>query len=430
MATSCSRRACSEKPLSLDASPAAFSPADDVPHLKPRGSSQGGLRQYNERVVLQAIRLHGALPGAEIARLTHLTAQTVSMITKRLIDDGLLRKGAPQRGKVGQPSVPLGLNPDGAYAIGVKVGRRSLDVLLVDFAGQVRQRSCCDYDFPEPEQVLSEIERRVQALRRGLGEDGWARVQGMGLAMPLSMGGWQNLLHFPPVLAERWERCDLRAQAERVTGLPVELLKDTAAACVAELVAGRGRSLKSFLYVFVDTFIGGGLVIDSHLRAGLNGNAGAIGSLPLGLAPRGAEDAAPPQLLSVASLMNLEARYAQAGLDVSAAQDERALQAPWATHTEVWLNEAASAIALAVNSAACLLDLDGVILDGSFDRATLGALHQALDQALSHYCWEGVVRPAVLPGVIGSDARAIGGALLPLHANFSPDRELFLKVAR
>ena len=27
---------------------------------KPRGSSQGGLRQYNERVVLQALRLHGA----------------------------------------------------------------------------------------------------------------------------------------------------------------------------------------------------------------------------------------------------------------------------------------------------------------------------------------------------------------------------------
>ena len=82
----------------------------DAPgHLKPRGSSQGGLRQYNERVVLQALRLHGALPAAELARLTHLTAQTISMITKRLLDDGLLVKGAPQRGKVGQPSVPLSL---------------------------------------------------------------------------------------------------------------------------------------------------------------------------------------------------------------------------------------------------------------------------------------------------------------------------------
>jgi hypothetical protein len=34
----------------------------------------------------------------------------------------------------------------------------------------------------------------------------------------------------------------------------------------------------------------------------------------------------------------------------------------------------------------------------------------------------------LLTGTIGSDARALGGALLPLHANFSPDRELFLKI--
>jgi hypothetical protein len=40
------------------------------------------------------------------------------------------------------------------------------------------------------------------------------------------------------------------------------------------------------------------------------------------------------------------------------------------------------------------------------------------------------MRPQMLPGTIGSDARAIGGALLPLYANFAPDRELFLKVER
>jgi hypothetical protein len=107
--------------------------------------------------VLQAIRLHGALPGAEIARVTKLTAQTISLISKRLLDDGLLLKGEPVRGKVGQPSVPLSLNPDGAFAIGIKVGRRSVDVLLVDFTGAVRRRWSLDYRYPEPAQLLAEI---------------------------------------------------------------------------------------------------------------------------------------------------------------------------------------------------------------------------------------------------------------------------------
>ena len=408
--------------------------------LKPRGSSQGGLRQYNERVVLQAIRLHGALPGAEIARLTHLTAQTVSMITKRLEADGLLLRGAPQRGKVGQPSVPLSLNPDGAFAVGIKVGRRSVDVLLVDFAGAVRRRWTSEYRYPDPTALLAEIGARLAEIRAGLSTVELDRVQGVGIAAPFSLGGWQTLLDMPPEVAARWPGIDLHAEVATLTDWPVSLLKDTAAACVAELVAGRGRSISSFLYVFVDTFIGGGLVLDSHLRAGLHGNAGAIGSLPLALAAaarieagggKGASSAglpAPPQLLSVASLLNLELLYHAAGLAIGAVADARALQAPWRAHTEAWLQQAAAAVALAINSAACLLDLESVIVDGSFSRELQAALVAALDAALNRYSWEGVTRPALLPGTIGSDARALGGAMLPLHANFSPDRDLFLKI--
>ena len=323
--------------------------------LRPRGSSQGGLRQYNERVVLQAIRLNGSLPGAEIARVTQLTAQTVSMITKRLLEDELLVKGEPQRGKVGQPSVPLALNPDGAFAVGIKVGRRSMDLLLVDFTGAVRERWSRDYRYPDPDLLRAEIAQRLGDLRRKLSPARRARVHGVGIAAPLSLGGWQQLLGFPQRVAEQWNRIDLRAEVARLTEMPVELIKDTAAACVAELVAGRGRSVKSFLYVFVDTFIGGGLVLDSHLRAGASGNAGAVGSLPLGL-PRARRDGAPPQLLSVASLLNLEQLYAQAGLDSGATTDARALQSPWRAHTERWLARSGAAIAQAVHGAACLLD--------------------------------------------------------------------------
>jgi predicted NBD/HSP70 family sugar kinase len=410
-----------------DATATMHSPA----HAPPRGSSQGGVRQYNERVVLEAVRLHGALPAADIARQTQLTAQTVSMIAKRLLDDGLLVKGAPKRGKVGQPSVPLSLNPDGAFAIGIKVGRRSLDTLLVDFTGTRRQRYTLDYRHADPGEVLAEIARRFKDIRRKLSPEQRERVQGVGIAAPLSMGGWQQLLGVPTRTADKWEYIDLAAEVASRTELPVTLVKDTAAACVAELVAGRGRGIKSFLYVFVDTFIGGGLVLDGHLRAGLSGNAGAIGSLPLWLASSvkvGGRDNPPAQLLSVASLFNLEQFYSAAGLDVTAASDQRALQAPWHKHTARWLAEASAAIAQAVNCAACLLDLEGVILDGSFARELQAALIDETEAALVRYSWEGVSQPQLVAGSIGSDARALGGALLPLYANFAPDRELFLKV--
>ena len=75
---------------------AAENPAS---HLRPRGSNHAGMREFNERVVLQAIRLHGSPPKAQIARLTRLTPQTVQIIIARLEADQLVRRLEPQIGR-------------------------------------------------------------------------------------------------------------------------------------------------------------------------------------------------------------------------------------------------------------------------------------------------------------------------------------------
>ena len=137
--------------------------------------------------------------------------------------------------------MPLSLAGDGAYSVGIKVGRRSMDVLLIDFTGAVRERSTLDYRFPDPDELLAEIDKRLAALRRKLGPDKRDRVQGVGLAAPLAIGGWQQLLGFSADLAARWQQLDLHRAAQAVSPWPVMVIKDTAAACVAELVGGRGN---------------------------------------------------------------------------------------------------------------------------------------------------------------------------------------------
>lgn len=393
--------------------------------LRPRGSNQVGLGQFNERVVLQAIRLHGPLAKAEIARLTHLTAQTVALIIARLEEDSLVVKREPVRGKVGQPSVPIALNPDGAYSVGVHIGRRRLDVLLVDFDGRVRERAALDYGFPDPDKLFPVIGRNLDAWCAKLGPKAARRIQGIGIAAPLALGDWRNLLGVQPELAAKWQDIELAARVAEVTDLPVQTIKDTSAACVAELVMGRGRSVPTFLYLFVDTFIGGGLVVDNQLFHGRHGNAGAVGSMPY-VGARGEHKS--NQLLSIASLFTLEAAYEKAGLEAGASHDDRALEGRHAKATRRWLQDAAPAIALAIQSSSCLLDLDGVILDGAFGRALQQELLRAVDASLDTLDWQGVARPALHGGIVGSDARAIGGALLPLYSGFAPDRDVFLKL--
>jgi predicted NBD/HSP70 family sugar kinase len=382
------------------------------------------MRQFNERVVLQAIRLNGSLPKADLARLTGLTAQTVGLITTRLEEDGLLLRQDRVRGRIGQPSVPMALNPDGAFSMGIKIGRRSADWLLVDFTGVVRARETFSYSFPDVDMLLPQVQSRMRSLQEGLGPLA-SRIVGVGVAAPFNLGGWHRMLGLSAGVSDQWNHIDLAARVQAMTDAPVSFAKDTQAACVAELVSGRGRDLKSFLYLFVDTFVGGGLVLNSHLHGGIHGNAGAVASLPLQVAQGGVM---PEQLLAHASLWELEQHFKGQGLDPAAAYDERALEGSFAPITEAWLASAALGLAQCVVSGTAFLDLDAVVIDGSFTRAMLERLIEQTTKALHQYDWEGLWPARVIAGSIGSDARALGGALLPLHENFAPDRDLFLKV--
>ncbi|MDQ0590421.1 ROK family transcriptional regulator [Variovorax paradoxus] len=407
--------------------PDAEAPARPPDLLRPRGSNQVGMRQFNERTVLQALRVHTSLPKADLARLTGLSAQTIGLITARLEEDGLIVKQGRVRGRIGQPSVPLALNPDGAFAIGIKVGRRGAEWLLIDFTTQVRERLAISYDFPDADELLPAIAQHIHRLRDGLGPLAVRNV-GAGLAAPFQLGGWHRTLGLSKAQADLWNQMDLAAEVRARTDVPVSFARDTVAACVAELVGGRGHDLKSFLYIFVDTFVGGGLVIDSHLHTGAHGNAGALASLPMQPARAGAGAALPPQVMAEASLWELEQRLQAQGLDTTAAYDDRALQAPFAAATQAWLGSASLALAHAIVSSTAVLDLADVVMDGSMSRALLQALLDQTRAALAQCNWEGLWPPRLHGGRVGAQACALGGAMLPLHANFAPDHDVFLKA--
>ena len=407
--------------------PDAEAPARSPDLLRPRGSNQVGMRQFNERTVLQALRVHTSLPKADLARLTGLSAQTIGLITARLEEDGLIVKQGRVRGRIGQPSVPLALNPDGAFAIGIKVGRRGAEWLLIDFTAKVRERHAISYDFPDADELLPAIAQHIHRLREGLGPLAVRNV-GAGLAAPFQLGGWHRTLGLSKAQADLWNQMDLAAEVRARTEVPVSFARDTVAACVAELVGGRGHDLKSFLYIFVDTFVGGGLVINSHLHTGVHGNAGALASLPMQPAQAGAGAALPPQVMAEASLWELEQRLQAEGLDTTAAYDDRALQAPFAAATQAWLGSASLALAHAIVSSTAVLDLADVVMDGSMSRSLLQALLEQTRAALARCNWEGLWAPQLHGGRVGAQACALGGAMLPLHANFAPDHDVFLKA--
>lgn len=391
------------------------------------GANQSRVRAYNERLVLSLVRRHGSLPKSEIARRSGLSAQTVSVIMRSLERDGLLIRGEPQRGRVGQPSIPMSLDADGVFSIGLKIGRRSADLILVDFLGRERKALHQTYDYPMPGPVLAFATEGIRSLIQGLEEAMRKRIAGIGVAMPFELWNWAEKVGAPAGRMDAWRDFDLQAELGQAElgmrfGLPVFVENDATAACGAELVFGRGAEFSDFVYFFIGTFIGGGIVLNHAVYSGRTGNAGALGSMPV--AGRGRR---PGQLIDHASIYELEAMLKRQGIDPSplwlSPGDWSSLKGADAP----WIEETASAIAIAIASSCSVIDFEAVIIDGGFPPDIRERLVEATGRELDRLNLQGISRPKVLEGVIGAGARAIGGASLPLFARYLLDQNVLFK---
>jgi predicted NBD/HSP70 family sugar kinase len=389
-----------------------------------RGTNQIGVRLYNERLVMSLIRRHGNLPKADIARMTGLSPQTISVITNELEADGLLSRGSARRGRVGQPSVPYSLNPVGAFAFGLKIGRRSVDLYLIDFVGDVIAKLHQTYAYPTPEGVLGFAIAGLAQLQADQPAATISRIAGLGIAAPYEMWTWADEIGAPLEDIQAWKTADIRADLAEACTWPAYFSNDITAACAAELMFGSGADYIDYLYVFIGSFIGGGLVLDGHLFPGRTRNAGALGSMPIQTIASGQSR----QLMNIASIYVLERKLIEQGRNA-----DFLWQSPddWGPHLgqvlDDWIDEVADSLAFAVAAAVAVIDVETVVIDGAFPVSVRQAIIERTRAALDRVNRQGLSSFVLVEGMLGSDARAMGGAAIPLLANFTQDREVLFK---
>ncbi len=405
------------------------SPAEaSAPALAPEVIDPGGganltrVRAYNERLVMSLVRLHGSLSRADIARRSGLSAQTVTVIMRALEKEGLLIRGEPVRGRVGQPSIPMRLNPDAVYSYGVKIGRRSADLVLMDFVGNIRLHLHKTHAYPMPQDLLAFITEGVPKLEKMLTGKQRERIAGIGIATPFQLWSWAEETGAPKEEMETWRGFDLQHEVAARTSHPVFMQNDATSACGAELVFGVGASYPDFIYFYIGSFIGGGIVLNSALFSGRTGTAGAVG--PLQVSDRNGK---PQQLLKIASIFVLENMLREAGIDPKPlwyAADE---WIDFGEPLENWIQLTAAALAQAIVSAVSIIDFGAAVIDGGFPGWVRERLVAATRKAAQDLDLEGVALPEIVEGAVGPHARAIGGASLPLFARYLTDTNVLFK---
>ncbi|WP_446033779.1 ROK family transcriptional regulator [Streptomyces olivaceus] len=220
-----------------------------------RGSNQLRLADYNQAVVLELVRRSRGVSRADLQRESGLSSQTISNITRRLIDEQLIRESTPGGSARGRPSIPLVTDPDGAYSVGVHIDPARLTVVLLDLAGEVRLgRQEHTPQVTDPSEVTAFIADTVHGLITEAG-----------------------VLLDPPQLPN-WRDVRLGADLREATGLPVLLGKDVTAAATAELRASQETS-NTFVFLYLGSGVGASVVLDNQVVRGTTNNIGEVGDL-------------------------------------------------------------------------------------------------------------------------------------------------------
>lgn len=380
-----------------------------------KGTNQVAVRGYNERLVLQLVREHGELSKAEVTRATGLSANAVSVIFRALESEGLLLRGEPIRGRIGQPSIPLRINPDAHHYVALKIGRRSIELAVVNFVGDVV--ACVDYaqPFPTPGSTLEFVKAELLGLLKSA-KKSRKEISAMAVAMPFELWSWTEEFGAPTTEMEAWREFDAVADLSEIVPWSVVVENDATAACRAEVVFGSHPEKQDWIYFYIGTFIGGGVVLNGSVFPGRRGNAGGFGPM------RVPDQEGGNRLVDHASLVVLERKIARTGGEPHALYDPETDWQKFEPLLSEWIFGAGRNLAHAIVSSLSVMDFEAVVIDGAIPNQVKVRLVQEVISQLESTDLQGVLMPKVEPGQIGQKARTIGAAAALVSADYVIDQ--------
>lgn len=405
---------------------------DGVPSR--RGTNLPAMGDFNQSVILDAVRRSSAgLSRVELAEVTGLSAQTVSNICRRLLAADLITEAGKEVLGPGKPRTILRLNAGGRFALGAHLDPTVTTVVLLDLAGAVVARERIGTPLEQrPDQVIDAIAATADRLLQQSGVDA-RRVAGLGVAAPGPFDAVAGALVDPPNL-HGWHRVPLRDELARRSGFDVVVDKDVTAAAIAEMwAAPPSEAGDSFVFLYLGTGIGAGIVVDGEIVRGSAANAGEIGHIivdvdgPLcGCGTRGC--------VAVTCTPESLVREAWALIDGPApgeAADTARIDAAFSRLAEAAgrgepravdvLDAVAVRFARLLSVMTNLLDVDRVVLGGPFfsrmDARLMAVLPAELDRLRAA---RGIHAITIEASRLDDDVAAIGAAALILDRGLSP----------
>ncbi|MEO1203465.1 MAG: ROK family transcriptional regulator [Pseudomonadota bacterium] len=359
----------------------------------------------SEQRVLGTVVRSGEIGQARLAKATGLAQQSISRIVKGLVSiDALAEGGKVLSGRRGQPGSSVRIQPDFAYSVGIAMMTDAIAVALFDFSGKVLDEVQHPLPAMTRNAVLNTSESIVEQMieAHAVPEE---RIFGMGVSVSGRYIGPGAVYNTPHPLDD-WALIAIDHLFEDRFNMPVWVENDGNAAAVGESLVGVGRDYDNFAYLFIDTLLGGGIIMNHELMRGTNSNGGEIGLL------------LPKNIYQHPSLESLRQTLGEYGIEHAGVSEMiHAFDIDWPGIDE-WITKTRSSFSLICSALAAILDPEAIVLGGRMPAPLARRVIPYIDIYNDSRRGKPRALPQLLVSKAGGDASAIGAAALPFKEHF------------
>jgi predicted NBD/HSP70 family sugar kinase len=174
----------------------------------------------------------------------------------------------------GRPARLLEFKADSAAYLGIEFGVEETSIAVADGRGAIRSITREASLRDDPERAMAALPDLVgRALRSARVPKG--RVQAIGASVPGLIDQTSGRCRLAPNLG--WEDFPLRSSLEKVLRKPVVVSNITQASAIAEGRLGATQGQDSFVWLYLGSGVGAGIILNGRSFTGTRGFAGEIG---------------------------------------------------------------------------------------------------------------------------------------------------------
>jgi len=332
-----------------------------------QSQNQQNIKFNNTRLVLRIIKDYydTDISRADIAKITQMSATSISRIVDILISGGLVKEDAYiNSDKVGRKGTRLKADREGLITAGVSIDSDNVSICIMDFSDQIvaSKTTALEYRPYEPEEILSLIGSMYKQVcwEAPYPEE---RIESVGIACIGNIDYKKNIIYFAPQFG--WSNIDFGERAKTVFEKPIYMENDIKAAIVSLAHQEKKYLQEDVTYLSIGTGVGSAAMFQGKMARGNNNAFGEVGHVIIQPKGRKCDCGQRGCVQTTLTRNSLVEECREEGHDITRVEQIYALYRSGTQWTVEFIHRTASDLAMLIRNLVYMYNTNYILIGGS-----------------------------------------------------------------